>query len=164
LGSEITVTTLLPGYIESEMTGEEAARRLVHQIREALASSSRPDFQVSKTSVRAWKLQAISSRARELVRHAALPGTSGCHGGECFADHRGVNDFAYYVRARGYTDELLGPQGLAALCFEPEAGYSFEHLKNAQALGDMKTLREHGLTVVRVELDGDPADAVRRIL
>ena len=46
----------------------------------------------------------------------------------------------------------------------PEAGYSFEHLKNAQALGDMQTLREHGLTVVRVELDGDPADAVRRIL
>jgi transaldolase / glucose-6-phosphate isomerase len=46
----------------------------------------------------------------------------------------------------------------------PEAGYSFEHLKNAQALGDMQTLREHGLKVVRVELDGDPADAVRRIL
>jgi transaldolase / glucose-6-phosphate isomerase len=46
----------------------------------------------------------------------------------------------------------------------PEAGYSFEHLKNAQALGDMQTLREHGLTVVRVELDGDPADAVRRML
>jgi transaldolase / glucose-6-phosphate isomerase len=46
----------------------------------------------------------------------------------------------------------------------PEAGYSFEHLKNAQALGDMQTLREHGLTVVRVELDGDPADAARRML
>jgi transaldolase / glucose-6-phosphate isomerase len=46
----------------------------------------------------------------------------------------------------------------------PEAGYSFEHLKNAQALGDAQTLKEHGLTVVRVELEGDPADAVRRIL
>jgi transaldolase / glucose-6-phosphate isomerase len=46
----------------------------------------------------------------------------------------------------------------------PEAGYSFEHLKRAQALGDAQTLQEHGLTVVRVELEGDPADAVRRIL
>ena len=31
----------------------------------------------------------------------------------------------------------------------PEAGYSFEHLKNAQALGDMQTLRAHGLPAVR---------------
>jgi transaldolase/glucose-6-phosphate isomerase len=36
----------------------------------------------------------------------------------------------------------------------PEAGYSFEHLKNAQALGDMQTLRAHGLEVVRVEVEG----------
>ena len=44
----------------------------------------------------------------------------------------------------------------------PEAGYSFEHLKNAQALGDMQTLRAHGLEVVRVEVDGP--DAVRRLI
>jgi transaldolase/glucose-6-phosphate isomerase len=44
----------------------------------------------------------------------------------------------------------------------PEAGYSFEHLKTAQALGDMQTLREHGLTVVRIEIDGP--DAVRRLI
>jgi transaldolase / glucose-6-phosphate isomerase len=44
----------------------------------------------------------------------------------------------------------------------PEAGYSFEHLKNAQALGDMQTLRSHGLPVVRVEVDGP--DAVRRLI
>jgi len=36
----------------------------------------------------------------------------------------------------------------------PEAGYSFEHLKSAQALGDMQTLRSHGLEVVRIEIDG----------
>ena len=46
----------------------------------------------------------------------------------------------------------------------PEAGYSFEHLKLAQALGDAQTLREHGLKVVRVELQGDPAQAIERIL
>jgi transaldolase / glucose-6-phosphate isomerase len=44
----------------------------------------------------------------------------------------------------------------------PDAGYSFEHLKNAQALGDMQTLRSHGLEVVRVEVDGP--DAVRRLI
>ena len=44
----------------------------------------------------------------------------------------------------------------------PDAGYGFEHLKLAQALGDAQTLREHGLTVVRVELEGDPAEAIGR--
>jgi hypothetical protein len=44
----------------------------------------------------------------------------------------------------------------------PDAGYSFEHLKNAQALGDMQTLRGHGLEVVRVEVDGP--DDVRRLV
>jgi transaldolase/glucose-6-phosphate isomerase len=44
----------------------------------------------------------------------------------------------------------------------PDAGYSFEHLKNAQALGDAETLRNHGLEVVRIEVDS--ADAVRRLI
>jgi transaldolase/glucose-6-phosphate isomerase len=46
----------------------------------------------------------------------------------------------------------------------PEAGYGFEHLKLAQALGDAQTLRERGLTVVRVELQGNPVQAIERIL
>jgi transaldolase/glucose-6-phosphate isomerase len=44
----------------------------------------------------------------------------------------------------------------------PDAGYSFEHLKNAQALGDAETLRNHGLEVVRIEINS--ADAVRRLI
>jgi transaldolase / glucose-6-phosphate isomerase len=44
----------------------------------------------------------------------------------------------------------------------PEAGYSFEHLKNAQALGDMQTLRSHGLEVVRIEIEGP--DDVRGLI
>jgi transaldolase / glucose-6-phosphate isomerase len=44
----------------------------------------------------------------------------------------------------------------------PDAGYSFEHLKNAQALGDMQTLRAHGLEVVRIEVDGP--DDLRRLI
>ena len=45
----------------------------------------------------------------------------------------------------------------------PEAGYGFRHLKNAQAVGDLQTLRDHGLTAVQIRLEGDPADAVRRL-
>jgi transaldolase / glucose-6-phosphate isomerase len=46
----------------------------------------------------------------------------------------------------------------------PEAGYSFGHLKNAQAIGDYQTLTDHGLPVWRVRLEGDPAEAVRRLI
>jgi hypothetical protein len=46
----------------------------------------------------------------------------------------------------------------------PEAGYTFGHLKNAQAIGDFQTLTGHGLPVWRVRLKGDPADAVRRLV
>ena len=45
----------------------------------------------------------------------------------------------------------------------PEAGYGFRHLKNAQAIGDLQTLRDHGLPAVQIRLEGDPADAVRRL-
>jgi hypothetical protein len=42
----------------------------------------------------------------------------------------------------------------------PEAGYTFGTLKNAQATGDLNTLRAHGLPAERVRLEGDPAAAV----
>jgi len=45
----------------------------------------------------------------------------------------------------------------------PEAGYSFRHLKNAQAIGDLQTLRDHDLPAVQVRLEGDPAQAVREL-
>ncbi len=43
----------------------------------------------------------------------------------------------------------------------PEAGFSFKTLKNAQATGDVLTLRDHGLPAERVRLEGDPAQALR---
>jgi hypothetical protein len=46
----------------------------------------------------------------------------------------------------------------------PGAGYGFRHLKNAQAVGDLLTLRDHGLSAVQVRLEGDPAEAVRRLV
>jgi transaldolase / glucose-6-phosphate isomerase len=46
----------------------------------------------------------------------------------------------------------------------PEAGYTFGHLKKAQAIGDLQTLRDHGLPAVQVRLEGDDlADAVRKL-
>ncbi len=46
----------------------------------------------------------------------------------------------------------------------PEAGYTFGHLKTAQAVGDLQALRDHGLPAVQVRLEGDPAHAVRRLI
>jgi transaldolase / glucose-6-phosphate isomerase len=45
----------------------------------------------------------------------------------------------------------------------PEAGQTFRHLKNAQAIGDLQTLRDHDLPAVQVRLDGDLAQAVREL-
>jgi transaldolase/glucose-6-phosphate isomerase len=42
----------------------------------------------------------------------------------------------------------------------PGAGYSFGTLKNAQATGDLQTLRDHGLAAERVRLEGDPVEAL----
>jgi len=42
----------------------------------------------------------------------------------------------------------------------PDRSYSFATLKNAQATGDLQTLRKHGLPAERVRLHGDPAAAV----
>jgi hypothetical protein len=43
----------------------------------------------------------------------------------------------------------------------PEAPYTFGELKNAQATGDILTLRDHGLPAERVRLEGDPVEALR---
>src|SRR4051812_13793112 len=46
----------------------------------------------------------------------------------------------------------------------PGAGYSFKTLKNAQALGDYRTLQAHNLPVTRIRLEGDPVKAVRDLI
>jgi glucose-6-phosphate isomerase len=45
----------------------------------------------------------------------------------------------------------------------PGAGYSFGQLIAAQAAGDLQTLRAHGLPAERVQLEGEPAAAVRAL-
>jgi transaldolase / glucose-6-phosphate isomerase len=75
-----------------------------------------------------------------------------------------------YLHSTGQYHKGGPPNGLFIQLYQPaeedieipEAGYSFEHLKNAQALGDMQTLRSHGLKVVRLEVRGP--DDVRRLV
>ncbi len=43
----------------------------------------------------------------------------------------------------------------------PGAGYGFRHLKHAQAIGDLLTLRDHGRPAVQVRLEGDAAQGIR---
>jgi glucose-6-phosphate isomerase len=43
----------------------------------------------------------------------------------------------------------------------PDASFSFKTLKHAQAIGDLEALKQHGRPVVRLQLEGDPAQAVR---
>jgi transaldolase/glucose-6-phosphate isomerase len=45
----------------------------------------------------------------------------------------------------------------------PGARYTFRTLKNAQALGDLETLRAHKLPAEIVRLEGDPASALRKL-
>jgi transaldolase/glucose-6-phosphate isomerase len=75
-----------------------------------------------------------------------------------------------YLHSTGQYHKGGPPNGLFIQLYQhaeedieiPEAGYSFEYLKSAQALGDMQTLREHGLPVVRIDVDGP--DALRRLV
>jgi transaldolase/glucose-6-phosphate isomerase len=46
----------------------------------------------------------------------------------------------------------------------PGKPYSFTTLKNAQAIGDLQTLRSHDLPACQVRLEGDPAEAVRNLI
>ena len=43
----------------------------------------------------------------------------------------------------------------------PGAGYGFRHLKHAQAIGDLLTLRDHGRPAVQIRLEGDAAQGIR---
>lgn len=46
----------------------------------------------------------------------------------------------------------------------PGESFGFKTLKHAQAIGDIEALKSHGRPVVRLELAGDPAAAVRELI
>ena len=86
-------------------------------------------------------------RARRRRRRAArgAPRRTKCD------DHFGYGPS--YLHSTGQFHKGGPPNGLFIQLYKPaaedieipEAGYTFEHLKSAQALGDMQTLRAHGL-------------------
>jgi hypothetical protein len=45
----------------------------------------------------------------------------------------------------------------------PGEPFSFKTLKNAQAIGDLQALQQHGRPVVRLRLDGDPVAALTNL-
>jgi hypothetical protein len=82
--------------------------------------------------------------------------------------------FGYGPRFEHSTDQLHKGGPPTGRCLQlvgapvrdadiPGAGYSFGTLIAAQAAGDLETLRSHGLAAERVELKGDPAEAVRAL-
>ena len=46
---------------------------------------------------------------------------------------------------------------------DPRRRLHVRELKNAQATGDILTLRDHGLPAERVRLEGDPVEALREL-
>jgi hypothetical protein len=72
---------------------------------------NQPDFRVFKLAFSGWKVQAISTRARDVVqKHLALEGEE-ARRGAFFTDRKGANDFLLYARMRGYMTDLIGPRG-----------------------------------------------------
>lgn len=63
---------------------------------------------------------------------------------------------------QGLFVQLIGDEGLEVAV--PGKPYSFTQLKNAQAIGDIQTLRAHDLPACQVRLEGDPAEAVRNLI
>jgi glucose-6-phosphate isomerase len=103
-----------------------------------------------------------SSRFDDAVAElrAAIRGRTGC-----------ANTFGYGPRFQHSTGQMHkggpktgiflqlvhdGPEDVEI----PGAGYTFGTLKNAAAIGDMNTLRDHGLPAERVRLEGDPVEAL----
>jgi transaldolase / glucose-6-phosphate isomerase len=91
---------------------------------------------------------------------AAIRGRTGC-----------ANTFGYGPRFQHSTGQMHkggpktgiflqlvhdGPEDVEI----PGADYTFGTLKNAAAIGDLNTLRDHGLPAERVRLEGDPVEAL----
>jgi len=67
--------------------------------------------------------------------------------------HKGGPDTGFFL-------QLVHDGGEDARIPDQKHGASFGVLKNAQAIGDLETLRSHGLRAERVRLEGDPAAGV----
>ena len=99
---------------------------------------------------------AALAELREAIRHATRATTTFGYG------PRFLHSTGQFHKGGPRTGRFLqllhdGPEDVAI----PGAPYTFTTLKEAQAIGDLRTLRELGLPAERIRLHGaDPADAV----
>jgi DNA-directed RNA polymerase specialized sigma24 family protein len=69
-----------------------------------------PDFKVFKPAFSGWKVQAISSRARDFLQQHLAPKGNEPRRDVFFTDREGANDFTRYARMRGYMTDVIVPR------------------------------------------------------
>ncbi len=101
---------------------------------------------------------AALTSIRESVRNARRSATTVGYGPRFLHStgqlHKGGPEEGVFLQI-----ESAGAGGVAI----PEAGYGFDALLHAQALGDLKALRSRDLPVLRVHLSGDPVEGLNAI-
>jgi hypothetical protein len=129
------------------------------ELRELLAGAEPPHYVAIMGFVKpSPEFDAASCRLRVAIRDATKCTTTFGYGPR-------------YLHSTGQFHKGGPPTGLFLQLIHdgdedieiPEAGYTFGTLKNAQATGDLQTLRSHDLPAQRVRLEGDPAEAVERL-
>ena len=102
---------------------------------------------------------AALAALRESVRNARRTATTVGYGPRFLHStgqlHKGGPEEGVFLQI-----ESAGAEGVAI----PEAGYGFDALLHAQALGDLKALRSRDLPVLRVHLSGDPVEGLNAIV
>ena len=135
-----------------EDAGDDALRAL-------LSGAAPPDY-VALTAYAApsAELDAAVAELRAVIRNATKATTTFGYGPRYLHStgqlHKGGPKTGRFLQLVADTD---------ADAPVPGAGFTFEQLKHGQALGDLRTLRAHGLPAERVRLQGDLAQAVRAL-
>lgn len=69
------------------------------------------DFKVFKPALSGWKVQAISTRARDFLQKHLAPEGNEPRRDVFFTDREGADDFTRYARMRGYMTDVFIPRG-----------------------------------------------------
>jgi transaldolase/glucose-6-phosphate isomerase len=130
-------------------------------LRALLAPAAPPDYVAIMGYVEpSAQFDAAIAELRVAVRAAGKPTTTFGYG------PRFLHSTGQFHKGGPRTGRFLqllhdGPQDVSI----PGAAYTFTTLKNAEAIGDLQTLRELGLPAERVRLDGDdPVGALRDLI
>jgi len=132
----------------------------LERVRSLLLDSGPPEYIALMGYVQpSDAFDAALAELRAAIRHATRATTTFGYG------PRFLHSTGQFHKGGPRTGRFLqllhdGPEDVAI----PGAPYTFTTLKEAQAIGDLRTLRELGLPAERIRLQGgDPADAVRAL-